>query len=561
MKHFLLVGNPNSGKSTLFNALTHAHAHTGNYCGVTAHETVSSFTQNGEKCTVSDLAGVYTLTALSAEEESAVNRIRHAETEIFLQVADVRTLPRALRLTAEIAALRPTVLVLTFSSLFYKHGGKLNVPELARRLGIPVYECDVTRKKDVTELQKKLADCHLSDPHPVSAVRTDDIFRPPLVNRGWIYKIVFHPKLCLPVFFALLVTTFYLAFGKNMPGTLLGDAIERFFHAFLPDLIGTKLQSEPIRSLLCDGIFGGMGSLFSFLPRLTILYGMLTFWEESGYLSALAFMTDGLFRKIGLSGRAIFSLLMGFGCTTAAILTTKGADDIKAQRRIVYALPYISCSAKMPVYLTVLSAGFANPFPVVCLLYLVGTLFSLGTVFLFRDKRDSSFLLEVPQISLPCGKIACKKLLFYLRQFIIKVCTTVFVVLVATWALTHFRTDFTYTSDSAQSILQKIGSCLLFLFRPMGIEDWQSVLALLGGFAAKENVAAILSMLYPGGLPYSPAQSLCFAVFVFLCPPCVSALAAERSEIGTGATVRHFIFSTLFAFAFTYTLRLLLYLF
>ena len=300
--------------------------------------------------------------------------------------------------------------------------------------------------------------------------------------------------------------------------------------------------------------------LLSFLPQIFILYLALFLMEESGYLSSLAFMTDGLFSRVGLTGRAVFSVLMGFGCTATAILTTRGLENKSLQTRVVCILAYVSCSAKMPVYLTLCSAFFAHPFFAVVAVYFAGVLIAFGAALALRGGEET-FILEIAHLQRPRLRVAAKSLLFSLKQFIIKIVTVVAAFLVVLWFALSFSFTFEYVgADSENSILAMLCRGLCVLFYPMGIRQWQVALAAFSGLVAKESVAGTLALFYGENLTQamSASSAAAFLLFMMTCSPCVSAIAATAKELGLRRALQIAALQTATAFGAAYLLYALL---
>lgn len=535
-REIIFVGNPNAGKSTLFNALTHAHAHTGNWHGVTVGALSKYVGTRQGRILFTDLPGVYSLSGYSMEEKLATEYIQSHKNALFVNVIDVRRLSRSLALTRLLAGMGASVLVvLTMCKDFLKHGGKLNTELLSRRLNLPVYAVDAFSKKQTDAFFKILESDNPKKISPVSQTGADfsidDIYTPAKRTEGAIEKICCYPVLCLPVFFAIVAAVFYLTFGKNMPGSLLKELLEWLICDKLVSFISARLSTPAVSSLVCDGILRSAGSVLSFLPQIALLYAFLFFLEESGYMSVLAFSADGVFRKIGLNGRAVFCLLLGFGCTAQAILSTRGFDDKKMQRRTISALPYIPCSAKLPVYLTLLTSFFSRPFLAVFFFYLLGVIVSLA-IFAFQARgTESESILEVAQMSLPNFGSLLKTIGFRLKQFVAKIGTVVMAFTVAIWFISSFDFTFSYV-ETEKSILAFLCGGLKYIFYPIGVTDWQTTFALFSGLIAKENVAGLLELFYPDGLPVTKTTALAIGVFILFCSPCVSAIASSAREIG-----------------------------
>ena len=424
----LLVGNPNCGKSTLFNALTGAHARTGNWHGVTVGAAAHRADLDGVPAEICDLPGVYSLRPYSMNRYTYSRAIEAGDYDLAVCVADALTLPRSLALVRDLARCgRPAVLVVTMLDLLEGRGGRLNAAGLSARLGIPVLAVSAHKRADIARLRaflrkeaERAARVGASEraaaapsvdvsSGKAAAVRSGgvreggrreggtsgvganrgggcaarlggeealgaDVYRPGGKRSALADRLFYDPRFALPLFAACLLAVFFLAFAEGMPGMLCKGALE----GLLADVVGGRLASlaegagAPVAADFLHSFFGSVGMVLSFLPQIVLLELALALLEESGLLSAVAFLTDGIFRRAGLTGRAAFSLLMGFGCTAAAILTTRGLENKPLQRRVVAILGYISCGAKMPVYLTVAAAFFPHPFLAVVALYAAG---------------------------------------------------------------------------------------------------------------------------------------------------------------------------------------------
>ena len=603
----LLIGCPNCGKSTLFNALTGGHAKTGNWHGVTVAKSVREAELCGLRAEIADLPGVYSLGDCAMEERAARDAVLSEGVSLAVCVADAAALPRSLELLAFLVRRgKRAALVLTMRDVLERRGGFVKEALLAERLGVPVLAVCAHQKQDIARLRRFLCGC-LQDadglnkgngalsvsmqekkagavpPVPVQDTKAgaaqisfyynnkEEASPPvsfqngtgnasPKAERGalpggtpsllagaWaagearqtlLEKLLYTPAV-VPLFVVLLAAVFYAAFGSFGPGAACKGAIERLF-AWLAELaaggaegVGAHAAAEFLRALL-----GSAGMLLSFLPQIAVLQFSLSFLEESGFLSALAFQADGLLARVGLTGRAVFPLLMGFGCTAAAVFTTRGMENERVQRRVVCILPYISCSAKLPVYLAVCSSFFEDPFAAVAGVYAAGVLLALAAALVLRKGEDDAFVFELARPQLPALLPLCKSLLFSLKQFIMKIATVVAAFLMAAWFLLSFSFSLHYVgAGSEASMLAAVSRGLRFLFVPMGIDDWRIALAALSGLIAKENVAGMLSLFYGQQLSsaMSAPSAVAFLVFLLACTPCVSALAAARRAVGRRA--------------------------
>lgn len=547
MIEVIVVGNPNAGKTTLFNKLTRSHRKTANWNGVT----VGSFSKEAKGYLFTDLPGIYSLNAFSLEEKLSASYIRNHRNAVFLNVVDGRNPSRALRFTQELVkeGIRP---IIVLSKLSRSGGGaKKAVASLSLKTGLPVVAAEEFSADGLPALIERANRCS-----PSLKGFTEDAGGEKTTSLSKAEKILLNPCVSLIFFLALFTLAFFIAFADGMAGVRMKEGLERGV-AFLNARLAENIPYEIPKRFICDCVIASLGGVLGFLPQIAILYLFLILLEESGLLSYAAFAFDGFFARFGLNGRAAFSMFMGFGCTAAAVCTARGQEDQNILKRTALAMQYIPCSARLPVVLTLISSFSENSFIAVMTLYTLNIAVCVVAAYFLKGKKEDVFLLEIPPLSRPDFFVCLKSLLFQLKQFIIKVGTVMLAFLIAVWLLSSFSFSFR-PCVYEESMLAFVCGKIKFILYPMGITDWKMTLAALSGLAAKENIAGVLAMFYPNGLNLSPSSAAAFSVFVMLCPPCVSAFSATVKEIGKRAACLSFVVQTALSLAFSYAVYFLL---
>ncbi|MCM1545845.1 MAG: ferrous iron transporter B [Clostridiales bacterium] len=541
----VLAGNPNAGKTTLFNSLTKSRLKTGNYHGVTTSP--ASKTVGG--VTYTDVPGMYSFNSYTMEEDSAQEACKAAD--IIINVVDATTLENSLNLTRRLIALnKNTVVYVTKLDLLRRRGGRLDAEKLAQILGVPVLVCQAK------QLKKAVEEGSFAKPVKSPEIQFAEAYYGGNGAISRAEKLFYNKFFALLFFVTSLTFTFFITFHPYMIGSLLKDLTEELICEKFGGAVGSAISNPLLSSFVAEGIIGGVGGVLSFIPQITILYLVLILLDESGVSSALTFVTDGLFEKAGLSGRAAFSLISGFGCTAAAIATTRGFSEEGARRKTIAVLPFIPCGAKMPVFLTFLSPLFKNPFPAVCALYFGGVSLAIVVSAIIKGKGEG-LISEVTPVSFPPLSTTAKKLYFQVKSFIIKVTTYVFAFCTVSWLLSHVSFTQGFCAPE-ESILGVISRAISYLFYPMGVKDWRIAYAALTGFAAKENVAATVAMLIPEGLSLSWGASFALCTFFLCCPACISAFGASVKEIGFKRTLLYNLAQLVFAFVMAYATNFLI---
>lgn len=381
-----------------------------------------------------------------------------------------------------------------------------------------------------------------------------------------IDKVVLNKYLALPIFLALMCLIFFVTFGLigNWLSNLLDFLITKFIYK--PVTNGLTSINSPlwIVNLVGEGVILGVLGVLKFLPQVVLLFFFLALMEDSGYISRVAFMTDGLFRKIGLSGRSVFTMLMGFGCSATAVLTARGLEDDTMRKKTVILTPFMSCSARLPVYTVVAGAFFASgKFLVIFGLYILGAAVSLLLAVIFEKwvknlkSGKLSFIMEMPPYRIPTFERVMQIIFHNAKVFIVKVGTVVFALNVIVWILSNFSFTQGYTAGGENSILALFSGFIAPVFTPLGFGNWRAVTSLLSGFVAKEVVVSSIESL--GGVgavftgEYASLSALTFLVYTLLYIPCIATFSAEIKEVG----VKWALFGLVLQLAVAYVVALL----
>lgn len=359
-----------------------------------------------------------------------------------------------------------------------------------------------------------------------------------------IDKVLTHRFFAIPIFLIIMLVIFWLTFGSL--GALLSEAFELGIGSLI-ELADSGLKSLGVsawmNSLIVDGVLAGVGSVLSFLPVIVLLFFFLSILEDTGYMARVAFVMDRLLRKIGLSGRSFVPMLIGFGCSVPAIMATRTLPSERDRKMTIVLTPFMSCSAKLPIYAVFTAAFFARGQALVMIsLYVMGITVAVLSGLLLKSTvfkgKSVPFLMELPAYRFPSPKSVLLHMWDKAKGFIRRAFTVIFVASIVIWFLQSFSWSFDMVSDSSKSILASIGSLIAPVFVPLGFGDWRASTALLTGFTAKEAVVSTLSVLIPGGASglqalFTPLTAFAFLTFTLLYMPCVAALAATRRELGS----------------------------
>ena len=634
-----LVGNQNCGKTTLFNQLTGANQHVGNFPGVTVEQKMGEV--RGQKnCQVVDLPGVYSLRPYTGEEVVTHDFLVHNRPDGVINIVDATNIERNLYLTLQLLELRvPTVLALNFMDELTGNGGSVDVEALSEGLGVPVVPISAARNEGLDELIRSVTQAvkneqtpqrvdfcpsgpvhrcihavsHVVEDHAdrlgiparfaatnlvggdqklaetlelngneleliehsvqemtsergldrigcLASMRYEFIldlvsrtFRKPQASRERqrsvaIDRVLTNRFIAIPAFIAIMGLVFWLTF--NVIGAWLSDLLSAgidWVTAAVDQALTAYGLNPVVHSLVIDGVFAGVGSVLSFLPLIVTLFFFLSILEDSGYMARVAFVMDKLLRGVGLNGRSFVPMILGFGCSVPAIMATRTLSSERDRRLTILLTPFMSCSAKVPIYAVFCAAFFLRSKALVmCGLYAGGILTGLLAALLlgktvFREK-PAPFVMELPNYRFPSWKSIVLLMWEKAYDFLSRAFTIIFMASIVIWFLQNFDTRLNLVTDSSRSILALLGQVLAPLFAPMGYGDWRVVTSLVSGLMAKEAVVGTMGVLLgcsaqdlATALPalFTTQSALSFLTFALLYTPCFAAIATIRRELGS----------------------------
>ena len=634
---FALVGNQNSGKTTLFNQLTGSNQHVGNFPGVTV-DRKDGVIKGHPKTLITDLPGIYSMSPYSGEELVSRDFVLREKPKAIINIVDVTSIDRSMYLTEQLLEMGlPMVVALNMMDEMTGNGGAVDINKMEQMLGVPVVPISAAQNQGVDELVSHAihvakyqegpmrqdfcdstenggavhrclhAVCHLIEDHAeregiplrfaaaklvegdrliLDSLKLDKNEKETLEHlihqmereRGldrsaamadmryaFIYKVcdrcIIRPHeskehirssrydnvltgkyTAIPVFIAVMAAVFFLTFA--LIGPFLQDLLERGI-----DALGAAAESamaagnvnQAISSLVMDGIFEGVGSVLSFLPIIVTMFFFLSLLEDSGYIARVAFVMDKPLRKIGLSGRSIVPMLIGFGCTVPAVMATRTLPSSRDRRMTILLTPFMSCTAKLPIYGFFVAAFFpGNGWWIVTALYLLGVVTGILSAIVMKKtvfKGEAvPLVMELPNYRLPSAKNVGHLIWDKSKDFLQRAFSVILIATIIVWFLQSFDFGLNMVEDAQNSMLASIAGILAPVFKPVGLGDWRIVTALISGFMAKESVVATMNVLFAGGVAaaLSSLAAASMLVFSLLYTPCVAAVAAIRRELGSG---------------------------
>ncbi|EJE7234527.1 TPA: ferrous iron transport protein B [Clostridium botulinum] len=553
-----LLGNPNVGKTSLFNQLTGSNQYVGNWAGVTV-EKKEGFVNDSIK--IVDLPGIYAMDTFSNEEKVSKNFLINGNVDVIIDIVDASNLDRNLYLTTQLKQFnKPIILVLNMIDVAENKGIKINYDILSKELNVKVIPIIASKGIGIDKLIETLENktfLSYKDNNDYNFESERDAYKfignifekavtleekKTISNTDKIDKIVLNPVLAYPLFLGILYLIFKFTF--NWVGTPLADYIDALLNDSLIPYLGTLLASTApwFKSLLLDGIVAGVGSVIVFLPVILTLFLGISFLEDSGYMARAAFIMDKLMRKMGLSGKAFIPMVVGFGCSVPGIMSARTLESERDRKLTALLVPLMSCNARLPVYALFASVFFSgHETSIVFSLYILGILLAFIIGLLFKNtlfkKDEEPFIIELPEYKMP----EFKNLMLHTwdkgKGFLKKAGTIIFSISVIVWLLSNF--NFSGMVDINESFLASLGRFLSPIFKPLGFSGWQTSVSLLTGLMAKEVIVGTMGVIYGGDLKvtllnhFTTLSAYSFLVFVLLYTPCVSVVATMRKEYGS----------------------------
>lgn len=555
MINVALFGNPNVGKTTVFNLLTGSNQYVGNWPGVTIDKK-EGFLGNDIK--IVDLPGIYAMDTFSNEEKVSKEFLENGDVDVIVNVVDASNLSRNLYLTTQLMKFnKPIIILLNMLDVAESKCISIDSDKLSQELGVTVVPIIAKKKNGIdkiaseiknslgkstnynidfgneTQTYKKLEDI-LS-----KCIKTSSDKKISLSDK--IDNIVLNPFLAYPIFIGALLLLFKFTF--DWVGGPLQDGLDGIIETYISNPIdGILVNSSPwFRSLIVDGVLGGVCGTLPFFPLIFTLFFGISLFEDSGYMSRAAFLMDNIMRKVGLSGKAFIPMVMGLGCSSPAIMATRTLESEKDRKITALISPLMTCGAKLPIYAVFVAIFFPkNAALVTTSLYLLGIVVAILVALVLNRtsfKTDiEPFILELPEYKLPTLSALLKNTWNKSKGFLIRVVTVMFAMSVAIWLLSSFNFNG-FTENMDDSFLAYLGKLMTPLFAPLGFGDWRSSVSILTGLGAKEIVISTMQVLY-GNLDtvlptvFTGVTAYGFLVFCALYTPCIAALATMRKEYG-----------------------------
>ena len=590
------AGNPNSGKTTMYNAFTGRNERVGNWAGVTVERKESlikkAYYDGMEELVAVDLPGAYSMSPFTSEESITSSYVKNENPDAIINIVDATNLSRSLFFTTQLLELGvPVVVALNKSDITEKKQTKIDEKLLSEKLGCPVIKTISTSSgheglKEVVAAAASLkgkgqkapyvqADIDLHDKNAVEAadrkrfefvngivkqVEKRKVFTKDKNIQDKIDAVITHKIIGIPIFALVIFLVFYIS--QTTVGTWIADWLVGWIETFQGWVGGLMENANPLLyALLVDGIIGGVGAVVGFLPLVMVMYFLIALLEDCGYMARATVVLDPIFKRVGLSGKSVIPMVIGTGCAIPGVMASRTIRNERERRTTAMLTPFMPCGAKIPVIALFAGAFFADAWWVSATMYLVGiVLVLLGALLVKRitgqKYRKSFFIIELPEYKLPSLKRACVSMLERGKAYIVKAGTIILVCNTIVQIMQSFNWQFQLVEEGAEgtSILASIAHPFAILFIPLGFGVWQLAAAAITGFIAKENVVATLAVVYgvtnlidPDAMELvgsgnevaaimglTKAAALAYLMFNLYTPPCFAALGAMNSEMKSG---------------------------
>lgn len=659
------IGNPNCGKTTLFNAYTGANLKVANWPGVTVERMEGAIQEHNKTIHLVDLPGTYSLTSYTMEEQVSRQFIVSDQVDVIIDVVDASSLERSLYLTLQLLELnKPMVMALNMMDIVEKRGLEIDLHRLSEILGIPVVPVTARKKvgiqtllhaaihqkqaedeetagynhkplsihderikdhamvysKDIEEKIEKISSLLKTKYSSIENVRwvaikllendneikekysldlsdiaseeteTDiinqkynfilDVLNEVLLGKKQkeeltdkIDSFITHPVLGIVIFLCIMLGVFGLTF-------ILGDEIKEYVEIFIDGFIEVTNSmlvsmnvSDWLINLICEGVIGGVGGILTFLPNIAILFLALAFLEDSGYMARVAYVMNDIMDRLGLSGRAFIPMVLGFGCTVPAIMASRALESKKDRYRIMMVTPFMSCSAKLPVYI-LFSGMFFGKYAMFAAysMYVIGIIVALVAAWVMhkfdKNKGTNPLLIELPMYKMPSAYTVYVYVWDKVKDFLTKAGTTIFIASIIIWVLMHLSMSG-YTEEVSTSFAANLGNMLVPIMIPIGLGYWQICVALIAGLSAKEVVVSSTAVLFGianvnsvhgmnelaaqlSSVGFTSLNAYCLMLFCLLYVPCIGALAAVKRESNTKYMIQMMVFELVIAWVLTF---------
>ena len=575
MINIALLGNPNVGKTTLFNSLTGSNQRVGNWAGVTVDKKEGYF----NNFNIVDLPGIYAMDTYSNEEKVSKEFLENGQVDLILNIIDASNIDRNLYLTMQLKQFKkPIILAVNMIDVAEKKGIHIDYEKLGQLLNVVVIPIQASKEIGIEKVKTALSsinknkidntDYSFSSEKETYAYIEDLLSKCTKTSKNSkkhikenLDNIMLNPWFAYPIFFAIMALMFQVTF--SWIGQPLSDLLDSLLNdSLVPIIEGWINNYSPwFKSLILDGIVGGVGGILVLLPVILSLFACITILEDSGYMARVAFLMDKIMRKMGLSGKAFIPMIVGFGCSVPAIMSARTLESEKDRKLTALLVPLMSCNARLPVYSIFASVFFPKYVGlVVASLYFLGIIlaFILGIIFkhLIFKNEEEPLLIELPEYKLPSLKNLFVQLYEKSKNFLIKAGTLIFAMSIILWFLSNF--NFSGMTDVNDSILASIGGFIAPIFKPLGFGNWQSSVSLLTGLIAKETVVSSMGVIFAGNLEvmlplhFTALSALSFMVFILLYTPCITAVGTMKKEFGTKITLFSITYQLILAWSISF---------